>query len=246
MFGWWKALRARREQRPFCSALVPAAGSSRRMGGENKLLLPLGGMPVIARTLLALSGSDLVDEIIVAVRQEDLLTMADAARACGMEKPLKIVAGGESRTASVLAALAACDERAEFAAVHDGARPLVTRRVIDETIRRAFSCAAAAPAVPVKDTVKVAGPDRVVVETPPRETLFAVQTPQVFDRALLAAALRSALDDGAALTDDCSAVERLGKEVYLTEGDYENLKITTPEDLVTAEAIWAHREEAAL
>ena len=140
-----------------------------------------------------------------------------------------------------MAALRSCDEKAEFVAVHDGARPLVTREIIDQAVEKAISCYAAAPAVAVKDTIKVAH-DHVVVNTPARETLFAVQTPQVFDRALLSAALQSAWDSKAEITDDCSAVERLGKQIYLTEGSYENLKITTPEDLVLAEAIWAGRE----
>ena len=185
--------------------------------------------------------SDYLSEIVVAVRQEDLLTVADLAKACGIGKPVKIVEGGDSRLESVMAALRSCDETAEFVAVHDGARPLVTREIIDQAVEKAISCYAAAPAVAVKDTIKVAH-DHVVVNTPARETLFAVQTPQVFDRALLSAALQSAWDSKAEITDDCSAVERLGKQIYLTEGSYENLKITTPEDLVLAEAIWAGRE----
>ena len=233
-------LTGRGETPPFCSAVVPAAGSSRRMGGENKLLMSVGGVPVIARTLLALAGSERISEIVVAVREEELLTIAEICKAYEIEKPLKLVAGGESRMDSVMAALAECDSRAELIAVHDGARPLVTAEVIDEAVGRAEEVYAAAPAVPVKDTVKVAV-QNVVQSTPDRSELFAVQTPQVFDAALLRAALQAAKEAGESPTDDCAAVERLGKQVYLTQGSYENIKITTPEDLVLAEAIWESR-----
>lgn len=225
---------------PFCSAIVPAAGSSRRMGGENKLLASLGGAPVIGRTIQALEQSAYINEIILAVREEDLLMMAEICKAYNISKPMKLVVGGESRMESVMAALRECDARVAFAAVHDGARPLVSREVIDSTIEKAFSCSAAAPAVPVKDTIKIAE-DNVVKNTPDRSTLFAVQTPQVFDVDLLRSALQSAVDENASVTDDCSAVERLGKEIYLTDGSYENIKITTPEDLLLAEMIWNNR-----
>lgn len=236
-----KLFRKKEQTPPFCSAIVPAAGSSRRMGGENKLLASIGGAPVIGRTIQALESSPYISEIILAVREEDLLLMADICKAYNVSKPMKLVCGGESRMESVMAALRECDERAAFAAVHDGARPLVSRAVIDSTIERAFACGAAAPAVPVKDTIKVAV-GNVVQHTPDRSTLYAIQTPQVFDIDLLSAALQAAADEKAAITDDCSAVERIGKEIYLTAGSYRNLKITTPEDLLLAEAIWLSGE----
>ena len=190
--------------RPTCTAILAAAGSSQRMGGENKLLLPLDGMPVLAHTLRAVDAAQSVDEIVIAAREEDLLTYAELCKTYGIRKPVKVVVGGATREESV--------------------------------------CAAAAPAVPVHDTIKLAR-DRRVTETPDRSMLFAVQTPQVFDAGLLKAALQSALTEHAALTDDCSAVERLGKAVYLTDGDEENIKITTPLDLIVAEAILRRREE---
>ena len=112
----------KKEAHPFCSAIVAAAGSSRRMEGENKLLLPLDGIPVLARTLMALNGAELVDEIVVAVREEDLLPTGDLCRIYGVSKPVKIVRGGETRLASVLAASLECREDAAFLAVHDGDR----------------------------------------------------------------------------------------------------------------------------
>ena len=241
MLGFLKRLFAGpEERRPFCSAILAAGGSSSRMGGENKLFASVGGMPVLARSVLALAGSPLVDEIVIAVREEDLLAAVDLCKAYGLEKPLKIVVGGATRLESVMAALLECSDQAQLVAVHDGARPLVTREIIDRTIEKAQEAYAAAPAVPVKDTIKVAE-NGIVLETPDRSKLFSVQTPQVFDRSLLSAALQAAKDAGTTVTDDCSAVERLGKEVYLTEGSYENIKITTPEDLALAEAILERR-----
>ena len=227
---------------PFCSVIVAAAGSSRRMEGQNKLMLPLDGIPVLARTLLALDGSRLIDEIVVAVREEDLLPTGDLCRLYGVTKPVKIVRGGESRLASVLAAALECREDAVFLAVHDGARPLADPELIDRVVALAHRTNAAAPAVPVKDTIKVVRDGRVE-STPDRALLRAVQTPQVFDAQLLRAALQSAQTLGAEITDDCSAVERLGKEVYLTEGSYENIKITTPEDMLLACELLRRREE---
>ena len=224
--------------RPTCTAILAAAGSSQRMGGENKLLLPLDGMPVLAHTLRAVDAAQSVDEIVIAAREEDLLTYAELCKTYGIRKPVKVVVGGATREESVLEARA----DAKLLAVQDGARPLVTPELFDAVVLRAAVCAAAAPAVPVHDTIKLAR-DRRVTETPDRSMLFAVQTPQVFDAGLLKAALQSALTEHAALTDDCSAVERLGKAVYLTDGDEENIKITTPLDLIVAEAILRRREE---
>lgn len=232
----------RKEERPVCSVIVPAAGNASRMGGENKMLLMLDGIPVLARTLLALDGANLVDEIIVAVREQDILAVAELCKVYGLRKNLKIVRGGENRLESVLLAAQECRADAAFLAVHDGARPLADSDFIDNVIRCAYRTNAVAPAVPVKDTIKVARDGRVE-STPDRSTLFAVQTPQVFDAQLLRAALQSAHESGAEVTDDCSAVERLGKVVYLTDGSYENIKITTPEDVSLAAAILQRQGE---
>lgn len=228
---------------PFCSVIVAAAGSSRRMEGQNKLMLPLDGIPVLARTLLALDGSRLIDEIVVAVREEDLLPTGDLCRLYGVTKPVKIVRGGESRLDSVLAAAMECREDAAFLAVHDGARPLADPELIDRVVALAHRTNAAAPAVPVKDTIKLAH-NCVVEQTLDRSVLYAMQTPQVFDGDLIRAALQKALDDGMELTDDCAAVERLGMKVTLTAGDERNIKLTTPTDLLIGEVLL--EEEAPL
>ena len=235
--------RFREAQRPRCTALVAAAGSSTRMGGINKLLQPLDGVPVLVRTLTALQRAGRIDEIVVAAREEDVVEISRLCRTYGITKCAKVVRGGESRTHSVLLAALEARPDAELLAVQDGARPLVTPELIDAVAETAARTAAAAPAVPVKDTVKVVRADGTVDRTLDRDALRAVQTPQIFEASVLKAALQSALEAGAAVTDDCSAVERLGKRVYLVEGDEENLKITTPVDLLLAEAILKDREE---
>ncbi len=225
-----------RQDRPRCSAVVAAAGSSTRMEGRDKLLLPMGEEPVLVHTLRALEECPWIDEIIVVTRGDLIVPVSQLCRDCALAKVCKVVAGGATRTRSVLAGVEEADPDAGLIAIHDGARPLVDQQVLEEVILRAGECGAAAPAVPVKDTVKRAV-NGVVTGTPDRSELFAVQTPQVFEPSLIRAALTRALEDGVELTDDCSAVERLGIGVALTRGSYRNIKITTPEDLAVGEAL---------
>ena len=242
MIPFFKKIRA--AQRPRCAALVAAAGSSSRMGGINKLLEPLDGIPVLVRTLTALERAQRVDSIVIATREEDLITVSQLCKTYGITKCKKVIRGGEDREHSVLLAALEAEPDTELLAVQDGARPLVSPALIDRVIEAAQRCGAAAPAIPVKDTIKTVREDEAVEETLERSRLRAVQTPQVFEASLLKAALQAALEEGAVLTDDCSAVERLGKVVYLIEGEETNLKITTPTDLVLAEALLAAKEDA--
>ena len=242
MIPFFKMIRA--AQRPRCAALVAAAGSSSRMGGINKLLEPLDGIPVLVRTLTALERAQRVDSIVIATREEDLITVSQLCKTYGITKCKKVIRGGEDREHSVLLAALEAEPDTELLAVQDGARPLVSPALIDRVIEAAQRCGAAAPAIPVKDTIKTVREDEAVEETLERSRLRAVQTPQVFEASLLKAALQAALEEGAVLTDDCSAVERLGKVVYLIEGEETNLKITTPTDLVLAEALLAAEEDA--
>ena len=235
--------RFREAQRPRCTALVAAAGSSVRMGGIDKQMEPLDGVPVLVRTLTALQRAGRIDEIVVAAREDALVEISRLCHTYGITKCAKVVRGGESRVHSVLLAALEARPDAELLAVQDGARPLVTPELIDAVAEAAARTGAAAPAVRVKDTVKAVRADGTVDRTLDRDALRAVQTPQIFEASLLKAALQSALEAGAAVTDDCSAVERLGKRVYLVDGDEENLKITTPADLLLAEAILKDREE---
>lgn len=241
MLPFFKKMREAR--RPRCAALVVAAGNSTRMGGVNKLLQPIEGVPVLARTLAAFQVAGSVDEIIVAAREEDILEISQLCRTYGLTKCAKVIRGGENRVHSAMLAALEASPEMELLAVHDGARPLVTPELIDRVAAAAARCSAAAPAVMLKDTVKAIREDGGVEGTLDRDRLRAVQTPQVFEASLLKAALQSALEQEAPVTDDASAVERLGKVVFLVEGEEENLKITTPMDLILAEAIVKAREE---
>lgn len=237
-----KRLLGKKEKKELtCTAIVPAAGRSNRMG-EDKVLLPLGEVPVLIRTLRALEECAYITEIIVATREDLMVPVAQLCKDAALTKVRKVVLGGETRTASVLAGLREADPNTELVAIHDAARPLVTGEIIEETILKAAQCGAAAPAVPVKDTIKQAV-HGVVTSTLDRSELFAVQTPQVFEHGLILGALEKAMTDGAELTDDCSAVERLGMSVCLTVGSYENIKLTTPSDLAVAAEILEGRGE---
>jgi len=218
----------------YCGAVIVAAGNASRMGGIDKVMAPLDGEPMLCRTVRAFQNCDAIREIVIVTR-EDLLTRV-MGLCKGYDKVTAVVAGGSSRQESVTRGLNALSCKVRLAAIHDGARPLITDQVIDRTVRAANSYGAAAPFVPVKDTVKEVG-GGLVKNTPDRNTLRAVQTPQVFDFDLLRSALKKAADDGAELTDDCSAVERLGMKVKVVEGDERNLKVTTPMDLKIAQML---------
>lgn len=237
----FRKLAKRAAEKPMrCTAVVPAAGSSRRMG-EDKLFLPLGGVPVLVRTLRVLETCPEICEIIVVTRRDRIVAVGQMCHDAALSKVHKVVAGGETRAESVLAGIREVNRKAEWIAIHDAARPLVTEDVVFRTMQAARACGAAAPAVPVKDTVKRAVKG-VVQETLDRAELYAVQTPQIFEHGLIQGALEKAVKEKSNLTDDCSAVEQLGMQVMLTEGSYENLKITTPDDLAAAEAILARRK----
>lgn len=227
---------------PSCGAVIVAAGTASRMKGTDKVLAPLGGVPAIVRSIDAFQQTGEITEIVVVTRPELIAPITELCRTHGLSKVKHVVPGGASRPESVSLGLDCLSGRVELAAIHDGARPLVTPQLIADTVRAAVRFHAAAPAVPVKDTIKLAE-NHIVTETPERSRLFAIQTPQVFSFDLLRAALQKAVEDGLPITDDCSAVEAMGMSVYLTEGSDENIKLTTPIDLVVAEAIWSRREQ---
>ena len=217
-----------------CGAVIVAAGSASRMGGIDKVMANLGGEPMILRTVRAFQNCDAVTSIVIVTREDLIRPISGLCRDMG--KVVAVVAGGSSRQESVHLGLNALPKGTQLAAVHDGARPLVSWQVIDRVVRAANTYGAAAPAIPVKDTIKVVS-GGLVKETPDRSTLMAVQTPQVFDFDLLRGALKKAEEDGAAVTDDCSAVERTGMKIKIVEGDERNLKVTTPMDLKIAELL---------
>ena len=218
----------------YCGAVIVAAGSASRMGGIDKVMAPLGGEPMIVKTVRAFQQCDAIREIVVVTRPDLIVPIMDLC--ASMDKVRAVVAGGSSRQVSVSLGLNALSEKVKLAAIQDGARPFVTWQLIDRVVRAAHSFGAAAPAIPVKDTIKEVG-GGVVKQTPDRSTLFAVQTPQVFDFDLLRAALKKAEQENAQVTDDCSAVERMGMSVKIVEGDERNIKVTTPLDLKIAELL---------
>ena len=230
----------RKVHHSFCTAVVVAAGDSTRMG-RDKLMLSIGAVPVLARTLLALNGSTAIDEIIVVTQSEKLDAVAEMKTAYGIGKLTKIVIGGKNRTESALAGVSEADKRAKIICIHDAVRPFISEQIIEDAVHYAVLYQAAAPAIPVKDTIKVAV-GGVVKETPDRSQLFAVQTPQAFQADIIKAALSAAVTGGHSYTDDCAAVEALGVHAYLCRGSEDNIKITTPADLHAAEAILQKRE----
>ena len=223
----------------YCGAVIVAAGTASRMGGIDKVMAILKGEPMIVHTVRTFQNCDAIREIVIVTREDLLRPIMTLCRQ--FDKVRAVVAGGDSRPESVSNGLNALSERVKLAAIQDGARPLITWQVIDRVVRAANTYGAAAPAVPVKDTIKVVK-GGVVAATPDRSKLQAVQTPQVFDLDLLRSALKKAKEDGAEITDDCSAVERLGMSVKIVEGDERNMKVTTPIDLKIAEALMEETE----
>ncbi|SFG94564.1 2-C-methyl-D-erythritol 4-phosphate cytidylyltransferase [Desulfotomaculum arcticum] len=217
-------------------AIVPAAGGSTRMGGVNKQLIDLAGRLVVEYSLRVLLEVPVAGIVLVVPPGEEQKFL-DQLKHLLKDQNIQIVAGGANRRDSVGQGLLALPAGVEMVIVHDGARPLARREHIQEAVQAAAEWGAATLAVPVKDTVKLAGSGGLVQETLPREELWQVQTPQVFKLPLLLEAHRKAAGDGFIGTDDASLVERLGKPVKLVRGDYSNIKITTPEDLIIAKAL---------
>lgn len=219
-------------------ALVPAAGMGKRMGAAiNKQYLLLDGKPILAHTLELFQRADFIDEIVPVIPREEIdFCRIQLVEKYGIHKVRQIVAGGAERQNSVLNGLRAldCDDD-DLILIHDGVRPFVPLAAVERSIDLALEHDGALVAVPVKDTVKVVkGP--FVAHTPHRETLWLAQTPQTFRYRIIRAAHELAEAEGFMGTDDASLLERLGKKVHLVIGDYRNIKITTPEDLILAEA----------
>ncbi len=225
----------KKEPERICTAVIVAAGSSARMGFD-KLTAELAGEPVILRSIRAFQAAPCIQEIVVVTRDDLIGPVAALCKENGLDKVSKVIRGGATRTQSARLGTLEARRDANLIAIHDAARPLVPAEVIQAAVEQAGKNGAAAPSIPLKDTVKqVQG--GIVKTTLDRSLLQAVQTPQVFDADLIRAALQKALDDRADLTDDCMAVERLGMQVVLTPGSERNIKLTTPQDLTLAEAI---------
>ena len=219
------------------TAIVVAAGSASRMEGIDKQWALIDGIPVLVHSLMAFERNDRIDEIIAVVRQSDQEKTENAARQYGIQKLNAVVAGGDSRQASVKQGILAANPQTAYYCIHDGARPLVSQATIDACLSLAEEKGACTAAVKVKDTIKVGGCDGSIDHTPDREQLYITQTPQVFAAQLYRDALQECEAAGLSMTDDCQLVERQGKKVYLAQGDYKNIKITTPEDIQIAAAL---------
>ena len=228
--------------RPFCSAVVLAAGGSVRMGSD-KILARLGEIPVLARTLRPFQNSECIDEIVVVTSAEKLQEVTELCREYNIGKVSKVVTGGKTRAESALTGVSEVSAKAELIAVHDGARPLVSEDLIRRTVQAAAKNRAAVPAIRSTDTLKTAGEDMAIVGTVDRETTWRIQTPQVFQAILIKGALTKAMKQGLPLTDDSSAMDVIGVTTYLVEGDEENIKLTKPLDLLLAAAILRDRRE---
>ena len=222
----------------YVSVIIAAAGMSNRMGsGINKQFISIDNKPILAHTIGKFEDCRYVDEIIVVTKEGEIdYCRKEIVRRFGFKKVSTIVKGGEKRQDSVYNGILALDEKSNIILSHDGARPFVKSKNIIDGIEGAFEYGACVIGVPVKDTIKVVK-DEDIYRTPERDFLWAAQTPQCFKRDIIVEAYRKAKEDDFVGTDDSSFVERLGIDVKMIMGSYENIKITTPEDLIIAESI---------
>lgn len=228
-------------------AVVPAGGTGKRMGaGTPKQFLMLDGVPMMLHALRALERAPSVTEVVLVVPKDERdRALAEVVERYGLKKVLKVVPGGATRQESVHHGLNEVDEEAEIVVVHDAVRPFITADLIERSIEAARKHGGAIVAVPMKDTPKQAGPDGLIQKTLDRAGLWLAQTPQTFRRALVVEAYRKAALAHVHATDDAALAERLGHAVAIVEGSWENIKITTPEDMILAEAILAARKGRA-
>ena len=229
------------------SAIIPASGLGRRLGSyPDKAFVPIAGQPLIAHTLAVFQECSEIDEIILLTRGSQVGAAEKLVHDRGFAKVKAVTAGGEVRQDSVRNGLAELSAGCELVAIHDGARPFITPEIIASSIEAAREDGAAIAAVPVTDTIKSSLDGRFVSSTLDRKTLYAVQTPQTFQRKVIESAYERAYADSYFGTDDASLVERLGMPVRIVEGSYENVKVTTPADIVVAEAIASSRQPSAV
>lgn len=217
-------------------AIIVGGGRGQRMAGVDKVFAPLGGQPLISYSIAAFQASRLVTAIVVVLNERNIAQGEDLIRAGRWRKVVAVVTGGERRqdsTRAGLAALPPCD----IVAVHDAARPFVTTDLIRRGIETALTSGAAVAAMPVKETIKQVGDGGRVLYTPPRESLWAAQTPQIVQRPALERALALVAERGQTVTDEAAALEAAGETVTVFAGSYTNLKVTTPEDLILAAAL---------
>jgi 2-C-methyl-D-erythritol 4-phosphate cytidylyltransferase len=224
------------------TAIIVAAGSSRRMGFD-KLFAQLAGKPVVAHSIAAFEKCDEIDEILIVVREDRMDEFEQLVKHEKFTKVRKVVAGGDERHISVWNGLQAVNSESSYIAIHDGARPLVTPLLIKKCIALAYEKGAASCSAPIPDTVKRASTDQIVTESVERSGLWAMQTPQVFNSGLILQAYAAIMSKNEQVTDEVSAVQRLGKKIALLKNEDWNLKITFARDLEMAEHILAVRNK---
>lgn len=234
------------KKKHYTTAIILAGGSGTRMGTDNtKQFIDLAGVPVIARTIDAFQKAETVSEIVIVAKKDEIPLYKDLIKEHGFTKVTKVVKGGSTRQKSALCGFEAISSKTKFVAIHDGARPLVAVDLIDRVVRSAHISRASIAAVPCKDTPKLIHPINHRIEDadkqPQRDKLWLAQTPQVFHADLYRCAAYYAVEKEFEATDDASLCEFTGFEVKCVEGSYENIKITTPEDLVCAEALLRRR-----
>lgn len=229
----------------FTSAIILAAGSGQRFGQENglKQFCPICAIPALVHTLRTFESSPLIDEILIVTREGDMSRCREYVDSYGIGKVSKILVGGNDRQESAKRGFDAISDKAKYVVIHDGARCLVTREIIENTIRAAYEHGAAIAAERSRDTVKIANESGYSVESPDRNTIWLAKTPQVFMADIYRAAIYSAERDGVRATDDSMLAERLGFKVKMVECGNENIKLTTPNDVYIAEAILRARQE---
>ncbi len=225
------------------SIIIAAAGSAQRMNGIDKILYKICDREIVAYSLLAFSRAKCTEKIVVVTSKDKIEPIKDIVKTLNLAVETLVIEGSDSRQKSVFCGLALCSN-SECVMIHDAARPMITPEQIDNLYNEVITNGknAATLGVRVKDTIKIADKNGKICETPKRETLFAVQTPQAFSMPLYKKAAQTALENAQDYTDDCQLVEALGQNVYIVEGDYKNIKITTPEDILSAENFLKERK----
>jgi len=232
-----------KKQQPWVSAVVAAAGASSRMNGVDKQFITIDDIPVVARSIRALMDCRFIREIVLVCPARRITEYYDLVRNYDLDLVSKVVGGGDTRQASVFAGIGACDDRAGYYVIHDGARPLVTPGEVETCIKTAIEHGAAALGARPKDTLKRVGQESYITATIDRNEIVLIQTPQVFEAGLYREAMALALREKMDYSDDCQLMERLGKRVYVASGQYENIKITTAGDVVIAQALLRIRQD---
>ena len=240
-----RAIAGKTDKKYYTSAIILAAGSSSRMKGGSKQFLEIGGLPVVARTLIEFDNSPCIDEIIVVAKKDEIPDYNGFADKYGIKKPFSVVEGGQTRQESARFGLDAVNEKSKFVAIHDAARCLITQEMIYKVCHGAYLRDGAILAVKATDTVKIGDKNAFIESTPERKLTWQAQTPQVFRTNAFRAAAYVARDEKIEGTDDASLLEYIRIPVKLVEGSRENIKITEPADVYFAEAVLRARAEAA-